>query len=637
MVTHIKILSDLFGKNMGGWIGDQGIRKWVESGMSSPAGVKIYNQEDSIETKELADIVNSRTPKRSSSFTLAYGEPDFLQYGFLGRALRCGSAVCRLVRDYSRVEDQDIEYIIQVIKEREYGKRELSELLSIEDAFWGDNETLLAALEDTNFKEKLKEKLKRPIAVGTGFLVGRNYLLTNHHVLDTEAKVQQFSAEFRYEIDYLGNEGKKVQYELDSSFFKTDEKLDYTLVKVKRKTDPERRRDELAFWEAGDNFGWLPMSEDPTVIAPPLKGEKRKIFLKQVCEENLELNPYMKEKLGRGDLAGEPAIIIQHPKGRYKEIVLFNNQIQEIYRDFFQYESDADLGSSGSPVFNLNFQLVGLHHAALVNTENAECIGNLGVRVSQIVKSLKQKSKEDIDIEKLLYKDEKCVILNDDTDSRRVKRGRIFVAISKIEETIDLTAEKSHLLDEKYEASQKQKALLQELVVSEMKKEQFAKYGFEVIKVPASLSNKETIKFLNEEYEYRAGDIALEIHIHSRPKQPEVRGATVFYIAKSQYAERKIHSELMLSRLLKQVPALSSLSVTRPDTAAKSEGLDFCRKVVMPSVRMTVGLVTNDEDWKLITEQSQKMAEGIANGLIAWANTLSPVVYVDKSSQLLTS
>lgn len=628
MSPYIKILSDILGKDIGSWIDHEGIRQWFTSGIS-PEGVKIYNQEDSIGTKELADILNSRTPKRSSSFTLAYGEPDFLQYGFLGRGLRCGSAVCRLVRDYSRSKPKDIDDIIQVIKDRKYEKEELFDLLSINASFWGSYETVLAALEDPNIEEELKKTLKRRIAVGTGFLVGRNYLLTNHHVLDSEEKVQQFSAEFRYELDHLGIQGKTVQYELDSSFFKTDEKLDYTLVKVKHKTDDERRKDELAFWEAGDNFGWLPMSEDPTVIAPPLKGEKRRIFLEKVCQENIELNPYMKEKLSRGDLAGEPAIIIQHPKGRYKEIVLFNNQIQEIYHDFFQYESDADLGSSGSPVFNLNFQLVGLHQAALVKTENAESIGNLGVRISQIVKSLKEKSQKDIDIEKLLYTNEKCVILNDDTDSRRVKRGRIFVAISKIEETIDSTSEISPLLAEKYEASQKQKALLQELVVSEMKKGQFAKYGFEVIKVPDSLSQEETVELLNKHYEYRAGDVALEIHIHSRPKQPEVRGATVFYIAKPQYAQRKIHAELMLSRLLKQVPALSGLSATRPDTAAKPEGLDFCRKIVMPSVRMTVGLVTNDEDWKLIAEQSQKIAEGIANGLIAWGNTLSPVVYVD--------
>lgn len=629
MSPCIKILSDAFGKVIGCWIEDKKIRQWVTSGVS-PEGVKIYNQEDSIETKELTDIINSRTPKRSSSFTLAYGEPDFLQYGFLGRAMRCGSAVCRLVRDYSRSEPKDIDGIIQVIKDRKYEKEELLDLLSINTSFWNPHKTVLAALEDPNIKEKLKTILKMRIAVGTGFLVGRNYLLTNHHVLDSEEKVQQFSAEFRYELDHLGNQGKTVQYELDSSFFKTDEKLDYTLVKVKHKTDDERRKDELAFWEAGDNFGWLPMSEDPTVIAPPLKGEKRRIFLEKVCQENIELNPYMKEKLSRGDLAGEPAIIIQHPKGRYKEIVLFNNQIQEIYNDFFQYETDADLGSSGSPVFNLSFQLVGLHQGALVKIENAESIGNIGVRISQIVKSLKEKSQKDTDIEKLLYAGEKCVILNDDTDSRRVKRGRIFVAISQIEETIDLTAENSPLLDvdEKYKASQKQKALLQELVVSEMKKGQFAKYGFEVIKVPDSFSKKETVEFLNHKYEYRAGDVAIEIHIHSRPKQPEVRGATVFYIAKPQYAQRKIHSELILSRLLKQVPDLCSLSATRPDTTAKPEGLDFCRKIVIPSVRLTVGLVTNDEDWKLITEQSQKMAEGIADGLIAWGNTLSPVVYV---------
>jgi N-acetylmuramoyl-L-alanine amidase len=84
----------------------------------------------------------------------------------------------------------------------------------------------------------------------------------------------------------------------------------------------------------------------------------------------------------------------------------------------------------------------------------------------------------------------------------------------------------------------------------------------------------------------------------------------------------------MLFSLLKECPDLPSRAV-RPDTATEQGSLDFCRKVKMPSLRITVGFLTNDDDWKVINEQSKKLANGIATGLIAWGNIVSPVVYIE--------
>jgi len=66
---------------------------------------------------------------------------------------------------------------------------------------------------------------------------------------------------------------------------------------------------------------------------------------------------------------GEPVNIIQHPKGRRKEVVLSNNWVNEIKRDHIWYAADADYSSSGSPVFNQQWQLVALHHAAVGHVE----------------------------------------------------------------------------------------------------------------------------------------------------------------------------------------------------------------------------------------------------------------------------
>jgi V8-like Glu-specific endopeptidase len=55
--------------------------------------------------------------------------------------------------------------------------------------------------------------------------------------------------------------------------------------------------------------------------------------------------------------------IIQHPGGHYKKISMQNNFVAYADERVIQYTTSTEPGSSGSPVFNNDFDVIGLHHA----------------------------------------------------------------------------------------------------------------------------------------------------------------------------------------------------------------------------------------------------------------------------------
>ena len=54
--------------------------------------------------------------------------------------------------------------------------------------------------------------------------------------------------------------------------------------------------------------------------------------------------------------------IIQHPDGGPKMIGLSHNLVRYVDDEVLQYWTDTKAGSSGSPVFNHRWEVVGLHH-----------------------------------------------------------------------------------------------------------------------------------------------------------------------------------------------------------------------------------------------------------------------------------
>ena len=162
-------------------------------------------------------------------------------------------------------------------------------------------------------------------AYGTGFLVGPGLLMTNHHVLEDENDDQRAVAQF----DYQDNASHELLPRQDSSA-----RSGLVLRHGCRAGFHDRRRG--ADLEHESQAQRLPM-------APAHRGAR---------------------EAQKGDFLN----IIQHPNGGLKQIAFRKNEIIEIpdaQRDFLYYTTDTEPGSSGSPCFNDQWELVALHHSGV--------------------------------------------------------------------------------------------------------------------------------------------------------------------------------------------------------------------------------------------------------------------------------
>ena len=207
-------------------------------------------------------------------------------------------------------------------------------------------------------------------ARATGFLVGPGLLMTNNHVLENEEDARRALAEFDYQDNAAGELLVRQDYRLNpETFFITDRTLDFTIVGV---ADLSVRNRALS------TYPWLKL------IAELGKAEK-----------------------------GDGVNIIQHPRGGLKQIAFRRNDVIEIpdgQKDFLYYTTDTEPGSSGSPCFNDQWELIALHHSGVPELNAAHeilrtdgqvwrkgidpdglihWIGNEGARVSAIVAAVR--------------------------------------------------------------------------------------------------------------------------------------------------------------------------------------------------------------------------------------------------------
>ncbi|MEV8593530.1 endonuclease [Streptomyces sp. NPDC052012] len=161
---------------------------------------------------------------------------------------------------------------------------------------------------------------------GTGFMVSPSLLLTNNHVLRGPEEASRSKVAFAFQDGVDGSPLVPAVFQLEPlRFFITDRALDYSLVAVSPRG---------AQGEALSSFGRLVLSEAEGKV-----------------------------------VVGEFVNIIQHPRGEPKQIALRENQIVDVLERFLHYESDTREGSSGSPVFNDQWEVVGLHHSAVPKTD----------------------------------------------------------------------------------------------------------------------------------------------------------------------------------------------------------------------------------------------------------------------------
>ncbi|MFG1687235.1 trypsin-like serine peptidase [Nonomuraea sp. NPDC049269] len=205
----------------------------------------------------------------------------------------------------------------------------------------------------------------REIPLGTGFLVSPRLLLTNHHVFPDITAARSAFVEFdaQVTIDNAPDVSKRFALAPDTLFI-ADYDLDFALVLVSPDSDGR---------PSGETFGWNRLSVQTGKL-----------------------------------VIGEPVNIIGHPGGRLKEISIRENRLEARLDDFIQYQTDTEPGSSGSPVFNDQWEVTALHHSGVPRTDDQgrilrrdgqiwqegdgddaiDWISNEGVRISVILKHL---------------------------------------------------------------------------------------------------------------------------------------------------------------------------------------------------------------------------------------------------------
>ncbi|MBA4065530.1 MAG: serine protease [Isosphaera sp.] len=216
----------------------------------------------------------------------------------------------------------------------------------------------LPAFDFAVFREKMAEVEARVCrvevggnAAGTGFLVGPDAVLTNYHVLEAvlrgTAPAANVACRFDYKVLVDGSRAEGVtvglrptDWQLDASPYSpaettrtpdnpppTADQLDYALVRLARPVGDEPAAPKGG--AGGPRRGWLPLPAAAPALVPKM-----------------------------------PLMIAQHPDGKPLKLAVDTEAVIGVTAGGLRvrYATTTEAGSSGSPVFDLDWNLVALHH-----------------------------------------------------------------------------------------------------------------------------------------------------------------------------------------------------------------------------------------------------------------------------------
>jgi hypothetical protein len=178
---------------------------------------------------------------------------------------------------------------------------------------------------------------------GTGFLIAPDVVITNYHVI--ESVIQQLNSSniiLRFDYKQLAdgkiiNQGTEYRLVEDdwlidqSPYAKntpTHDELDYALLRVDGTPGKEKIGEKPD--PNSPQRGWIDLPKEPYDFSP-----------------------------------GTPLLIVQHPKAQPLKLAFDTDAIIDINREgtLVKYKTNTEPGSSGSPCFDINWNLVALHHS----------------------------------------------------------------------------------------------------------------------------------------------------------------------------------------------------------------------------------------------------------------------------------
>lgn len=186
---------------------------------------------------------------------------------------------------------------------------------------------------------------------GTGFLIGNGLFITNSHVIRSPDDAISTTVTFDRELDIARIPLASTSFRLapQQLFVASPEgDLDFAVIALGPR---------IAGPASAESLGQCPLSPEPN---------------KHVLGMNVN--------------------IIQHPRGNYKQVAIRNNLLTFRTDRSLLYETDTEVGSSGSPVFSDVWDVVALHHFGQPNLARLDAAGaqgfpvhaNEGIRISAI-------------------------------------------------------------------------------------------------------------------------------------------------------------------------------------------------------------------------------------------------------------
>lgn len=171
--------------------------------------------------------------------------------------------------------------------------------------------------------------------LATGFLIGPHILMSNHHIFPDSNNARGAKAIFGYNDQHSFSSLKEVAIK---EFIYADPELDFAVVSL-----------------CDSMPGYISLPHGPLEYA-----------------------------------TGQHANIIGHPNGNAKMVSLRSNEVTEVFTNAIEYTSDTEPGSSGSPVFDNDWELIAIHSGAGKKDDKGNWISNIGFRIDKIAAHITQ-------------------------------------------------------------------------------------------------------------------------------------------------------------------------------------------------------------------------------------------------------